>query len=252
MFIAWQSFFQQTKRLAGMKQVFTFDGMNIAVRSVHLTANIEQALMSGRYENAERTAIGLHVMPQDRVLDLGGGIGCTGVVAGKIVGGENLMIVEANADLGCEILGNLTANGVKGAQLIHAAVVAHKTAGYIRFYKSRGFWAGSLHKNNAENCCEMIVSAMPLLKLVTGFKPTVIICDTEGVEAEMFQKVFLPACVRLIIVELHPKLYDQNTIKNLFDHLSDMGFSYLPRGSRGAIVCFGRKKRPSHDARAFQ
>lgn len=227
--------------MAGMKQVFTFGGMDIAVRSMHLTPKIEQALISGRYENAERLAIGLHVTQQDRVLDLGGGIGCTGIVAGKIVGGDNLMIVEPNADLGCEIIENLAVNGVKGAQLIHSAIVADKSAGQIRFFKSKGFWAGSLYRSDTANSRAVIVSTMPLLKLVEEFKPSVIICDTEGVEAEIFQKVLLPICVRLIIVELHPNLYDQKTIKQLFDHLSNMGFSYLPRGSRGAIVCFGRK-----------
>ena len=86
---------------------------------------------------------------------------------------------------------------------------------------------------------------MPLLKLITGFKSTVIICDTECVESEAFRKVLLPACVWLIIVELHLKLYTQSTIKRLFDDLPNMGLSYLPRGSHAAIVCLGREKRPS-------
>jgi FkbM family methyltransferase len=222
-----------------MKQVFSFGGMNIAVRFMHLTPKIEQALSSGCYENAERTAIGLHVTPKDRVLDLGGGIGCTGIVAGKIVGGENLMIVEANADLGCEIMENLAANGVTGSQLIQTAVVAHETTGHVGFYKSKAFWAGSLCKNNAKNSCKINVPAMSLLKLVTGFKPTVIICDTEGIEIEFF-KFHLPDHVRLIIMELHPNCYNQKAIKTLFDDLSDMGFSYVPHGSRGAVICMGK------------
>jgi hypothetical protein len=107
--------------------------MNIAGQSMHLTPKIEQALSSRRYKNAERIAIGLHVSPEDRVLDPSGGIVCTWVVAGKIVGGENLMIVEVNADLGCEIMESLAANDVTGSQLIHTAVVAHEAIGHIRF-----------------------------------------------------------------------------------------------------------------------
>jgi FkbM family methyltransferase len=192
--------FNKRKKIeAGMKQSFTFGGMNIAVRSMHLTPKIEQALASGHYENAERTAITLHVMPQDRVLDLGGGIGCTGVVAGRIVGGENLMILEANGDLIPDIAENLSANGVFGAELVNAAVVADKTTKQVSFFKSKGFWAGSLHAGNTANSREIKVLAMPISVLFGRFKPTVIICDTEGVETEIFRSN-LPVHVRLIIM----------------------------------------------------
>lgn len=227
-----------------MKQWFTFGGMNVAVRPVHLTPKIQQALATGRYENAERTAIKMHVTPQDRVLDLGGGIGCTGVIAGQIVGGSNLMILEANGDLMAEISDNLASNGVVGAQLVHGAVVAKRTTKHISFFKSRSFWAGSLRADNALHSRKVKVSTVPLSEIVAEFRPTVIICDTEGIETEIFQNS-LPNHVRMIILELHPGLYGQNTIKALFDGLSQMGFSYLPRGSRGAVVCFGRKKTPN-------
>lgn len=226
-----------------MKQSFTFGGMNIAVQSAHLTPKIEQALSLGRYENAERNAINIHVTPDDRVLDLGGGIGCTGVVAGKIVGGENLMILEANGDLVADITENLISNGIVGTQLVHGAVVGNKTTDSISFFKSKAFWAGSLQAGNAPNSRKTVVNALPISELVAQFRPTVIICDTEGIETEIF-KGTQPDHVWLIILELHPNLYDQDAIKALFDHLSNMGFSYLPRGSRGAVVCFGRKKRP--------
>jgi len=128
-----KGFFNKRKKLGRYEVGFLFGGMNIAGRSMHLTPKIEQALSSRRYKNAERIAIGLHVSPEDRVLDLSGGIVCTWVVAGKIVGGENLMIVEVNADLGCEIMESLAANDVTGSQLIHTAVVAHEAMGHIRF-----------------------------------------------------------------------------------------------------------------------
>ncbi len=226
-----------------MKQAFSFGGMNIAVRPKHLTPQIKEALLSGRYENAERTAINMHVMAQDRVLDLGGGIGCTGIVAGKIVGGQNLMIVEANGDLVPEITENLAQNGIVGKQLQHAAIVAEADATHIWFHKPKGFWAGSLHAGNAPHSQKIKVPAIGLTTVVSAFRPSVIICDTEGIETEIFQNN-LPAHVRLIILEFHPNLYEQTAIKALFDHLSKMGFSYLTRGSRGAVVCFGRKKTP--------
>ncbi len=226
-----------------MKQSFHFGGMNIAVQSAHLTPPIIKALSSGQYENAERAAIERHVQPKDRVLDLGGGIGCTGIVAGRIVGGDNLMILEANDDLVEDIRYNLLENGVSGAQLIQAAVVAQKGAPNINFYKTKGFWAGSLLSGNTAKAKQVEVSAYAFSDILQMFKPTVVICDTEGLETELFHRS-LPSFVRLIIMELHPNLYGPDTIKALFDRLSGMRFSYIPYGSRGPVVCFGRKKRP--------
>lgn len=212
-----------------MKQQFTLDGMELCVSTAHLTPKIVNSLTSGRFERTERRAIKKNVVAQDRVLDLGGGIGCTGVVAGRIVGGESLMIVEANADLLPDISENLAANIIFGAKLVHGAIVADKTTETIRFFKPKGFWAGSLLENNAPNAQKVDVPALDFHAVVSDFKPTVIICDTEGLEITLFKKQ-LPQTVRLIILELHPSLYDQKAIKTLFDELSKMGFSYLPHG----------------------
>lgn len=226
-----------------MKQSFHFGGMHIAVETAHLTPPIIKALASGQYENAERAAIERHVRVGDRVLDLGGGIGCTGIVAGRIVGGDNLMILEANDDLMDDIVDNLTKNGVDGAQLIRTAVVAQKNITKISFFKTKGFWASSILADNVPKSEQVEVSACAFSDVLKTFKPTVVICDTEGLETELFHRS-LPSYVRLIILELHPNLYGQDTIKTLFDRLSDMRFSYIPYGSRGPVVCFGRKKRP--------
>lgn len=226
-----------------MKHSFSFSGISIAVRNRHLTPKIHEALSSGRYENAERNAIQLHVNKSDRVLDLGGGIGCTGVVAGKIVGGKNLMIIEPNGDLITDINNNLIQNDVMGANLVNAAVVPGDEIGSVDFYKSKGFWSSSLIKKEQLKNKAVQVRAVPLSFLVERFNPTVVICDTEGIEAEIFSGN-LSDSIRLLIIELHPNVYDQDTIKEIFDRLSEEGFSYSPRGSRGAVVCFERKKAP--------
>ena len=222
-----------------MKQSFEFGGMHLVVQKSHLTPKIRQALRSGMYENAERRAIAAHVRGHDRVLDLGAGIGCTGIVAGRVVGGDRLVVVEANGDLLSDISDNLMANGIFGATIIHGAVVAAGAGATAGFYKSKGFWAGSLVAGHAPRATRIEVGSVYLAALLQEFTPSVIICDTEGVEAEIFN-IDLPEHLRLIILELHPNIYDQAGIKAIFDRLSTLGFSYLTTGSRGKVVCFGR------------
>ena len=219
-----------------MKQSFILDDIELSVNTSHLTPAIIKSLNTGRFERSERIAIKKNLKPEDKVLDLGGGIGCTGVVAGRIVGGVNLMIVEANADLLDHIAENLAANLIFGAKLLHGAIVAEKTTETISFFKSKGFWAGSLLENNAPNTEKVDVPVFDFQNVVRDFMSTVIICDIEGLEVEIF-KSRLPDTVRLIVLELHPNLYGQEAIKTLFDELSENGFSYLPHGSNGAVIC---------------
>jgi FkbM family methyltransferase len=222
-----------------MKQSFELDGMSLSVSKHHLTPQIIEAISAGRFEGAERRAIKMHLKPEGRVLDLGGGIGCTGVVAGRIIGGENLMILEANEDLQTDIEENLAANLIFGADVVHGAVVAKKTSETICFYKTKGFWASSVLEKAGLNATKVDVAAYELQEIISDFKPTVIVCDTEGIEIDLF-KYRLPDHVRLIIMELHPNRYEQKAIKTLFDELSDMGFSYVPYGSHGAVACMGK------------
>ena len=78
--------------------------------------------------------------------------------------------------------------------------------------------------------------AFDFQNVVLDFMPTVIVCDIEGLEIELF-KSRLPGSVRLILLELHPNLYGQDAIKTLFDELSGNGFSYFSHGSNGAVIC---------------
>lgn len=110
----------------------------------------------------------------------------------------------------------------------------------IRFFKTKGFWAGSVMTDNVSKAEQTVVFAYAFSDILKKFMPTVIICDTEGQETKLFHQN-VPSCVHLIIMELHPNLYGQDMIKTLFDRLSDMQFSYIPYGSRGPVVCFGRK-----------
>ena len=125
-----------------MKQSFILDDMELSVSTSHLTPAIIKSLNTGRYERPERAAIKKSLRPGDRVLDLGGGIGCTGVVAGRIVGGENLMIVEANADLLDDITENLAANLIFGAKLLHGAIVAKNPLKQSTFLNLKAFGQG--------------------------------------------------------------------------------------------------------------
>lgn len=222
-----------------MKREFRIDHISLSVASEFLRPRLVEALETGRFEKSETVALKKNLNIDDQVLDLGGGIGYTGAVAGQIVSGKNLMIVEANPNLISTIEENLISNLVFGARIINGAVVAEKTGETVPFYKSKSFWAGSVCAGNAPRVQKIQVPAFCFKHALSDFKPTVILCDIEGGEVDLFT-IKLPDHVRLIILELHPKFYGQSGIKTIFDHLAHQKFSYHPNGSKGATVCFIR------------
>ena len=224
-------------------ETFNVGGVRLGVAASLLTPKISQALASGRYENAENRAIRQHVGKRGRVLDLGGGIGLTSVTAGQIVGGNRLVVVEANPELIPLISDNLQSNGVTGADVRHYAVVPQDHARVVEFHLTRGFWAGALKPQFPGQARTVEVRAVGFDALLGEVRPSVLICDLEGTEAELFQHP-LPVSLQVIILELHPNHYDGTTLSGVFERLAALDFAYLPNGSRGAVVCFGRKKAP--------
>ena len=60
--------------------------------------------------------------------------------------------------------------------------------------------------------------------------------------AEDLAALLRSAGVRLVVAEIHPAVYGPEGTRQLFDALSAQGFAYLPEGSRGAAVVFGRER----------
>lgn len=201
------------------------------------------SLKSGRYESSESFAVEHHLTADDRVLELGGGAGYLSIQISKIVGPENLMTVEANLKMIDVIARNLKDNGVEGANIIHAAAVSDTyTEEYVTFHVTPAFWGASLLESRATQSKmsqSVSVPAVQITELVEDFKPTLVMMDIEGAEAEMFEGDWAKS-VRMIIMEIHPRVYENSRIKHIFDRLSLAGLVYCPVGSRGNVIVFER------------
>ena len=49
-----------------------------------------------------------------------------------------------------------------------------------------------------------------------------------------------PGHVELAIIELHARRYPASVIRHIFDATSASGLAYMPDGSQGSVVVFGR------------
>lgn len=222
---------------------FLINGYLLFLPDYLMNDSIRKSIEGERYEGQETFAARKHIIESDRVLELGSGTGYVTMQIASLVGGENLMSVEASPKMVPVVEKNLAANLIEGVTVINAAVVPDDfTADHVSFHMTAAFWASSLNPSIAKKWKPTKTIDVPTVKigeLMLEHKPSVVIMDIEGGEQGLFDTPW-PDHVRLLIIELHPPLYADHVIKQIFDQMSASGLTYCPVGSRGQVVVFKR------------
>lgn len=222
---------------------FLINGFILHLPDHLINDTIRKSINNGRYEGQEAVAVDRHITAEDRVLELGAGAGYITMQIASRTGGENLLSVEANPKMVPVVEKNLDTNLINGVRVINAAVVPDDYASdHVSFHMTAAFWASSLNGTLAKNWAStktIDVPAIPFGELMRAHQPTVVIMDIEGGEQELFGAPW-PNHVRLLVIELHPKLYPDQIIQQIFNQMSASGLTYCPLGSNGAVVVFKR------------
>ena len=200
---------------------------------------IINVLKQGRYEAEEARALQAHLTEDDRLLELGSGIGVLGSLAAQIIPARNITCVEANEALLPVIRGNLDRNGASAATLLHGAVCSKPEAAEIDFHIGPNFTAASLSSEGRGSFRTHRVPALRFADVLEQVTPTFILCDVEGAELDLIETT-LPASVRFFCLEIHLVWLGEAGIQRVFDKMHRQGFAYHPKGSAGGIVCFKR------------
>jgi len=226
---------------------FLINGYNIAVPDHLMNDAIRKSMAGGRYEGHETAAIEHHLRPDDRVLELGAGAGYIALQIASRIGAKNLLTVEANPKMSPVVEKNLAANGFKDVTVINGAVVPDSfTKDHISFHMTAAFWASSLNPTIAKkwkSTQSVEVPAVKISALMRQHQPSVVIMDIEGGEQGLFEAPW-PDHVRLLVIEIHPLLYADEVIQQIFDQMSATGLTYCPAGSYGQVVVFKRLQDP--------
>lgn len=220
---------------------YTIDGIDLEIPHHCLNDNLEQQLQNELYEWKEVNGLKRHLKKGDRVLDLGGGAGFIAIQAARIAGAANVATVEANADMVDAIGRNLGLNQVEEVRVLHGAVVPDDfLQDSVDFDIKPAFWSSALAAGTRKGVVQRVqVPALRLSDLFQAFEPNLVIMDVEGAERNLARQNW-PDMVQLVIMEIHPQIYQPVGIRDLFDDMSKAGFAYMPWGSRGNLVVFQR------------
>lgn len=227
-------------RAGGQGLRFETSGVRIELPE-HMRRNrgIHGLLQRGHYEKQEAAALSQNLLPEDRLLELGAGLGFISCKAAQTIPAGNITLVEANPKLIPVIHRTLELNGCTEATVLHGAVSAGPGREAGAFYVGPNFMAASLAKEGRGNFTEVSVPVLDFSEVLGRARPTVIIMDVEGSELDLLA-VPLPDYVRLVIMEIHRGWLGDAGIQALFERLHAQGFVYWAKGSTGAILCFAR------------
>ncbi|WP_333846833.1 FkbM family methyltransferase [Phaeobacter italicus] len=197
---------------------------------------VRKMLRAGTYEAKEAQAAQQLIKPGDVVMELGGGIGFMSTLVATKTEAASVHSYEANPHLIPYIRRVHAANGVTNAYLTHA-VLAPK-AGKQTFYVRENFLASSLSAMEDEPHQEEVeVPALDMNAVIAELKPSVLICDIEGAEADLLPQMDLSG-LRAVLIETHPQWIGKEGIRRLFACLDAAGLVFYPRWSHGKVAVF--------------
>jgi FkbM family methyltransferase len=197
-------------------------GVLLPLRHALITPSIAKEIYMGDYERKEAEIVTKRLEPSDIVMEIGAGIGFLSAYCAKHIGSDRVFAYDANPAVMEVIAMTYAANGVQPS--IRNAMLG-KGAGKARFFVEAEFWASTTIKEGTQDAQEIEVEQLDLNSEIARIKPTFLIVDIEGGEAELFPLADL-SCVQKICVETHPHQLGNTGITRLLDLLFERGFCF--------------------------
>jgi FkbM family methyltransferase len=210
-------------------------GVYLSLDSDAISPYIKNVVLSGSYESKESILLEKTLEANDRVLELGSGMGFISCFCAKILGsGAAVHAVEALPDMAPIIRNNFKLNGYN-IDLTTAAV--GRVAGEIEFAVADNFWSSS---NQAKTGKERMIKVpmVALDELIRLHEPTYLVVDVEGMEKELFDCDL--GSVRKICLEVHPHYVGDEGVHQALDDLRERGFKIDFLKSSMSVLFFYR------------
>lgn len=213
--------FQNARK--GVRRLFNvstvrLDGVILSTHPSDVSRRVRNEVFKGIYEKPESILVREFLSENDRVLEIGGGIGFISVLCARICGAGNVLTYEANSAMHSPIKINYKLNGMT-PQLRCKAISA--TEREVTFYINDNIISSSLlHRNHTH---PHTVPADPLDDAIAEWQPTAIVMDIKGAETTVLPTSKLTG-VKKLILELHPHIVGESATAAMKSHLEKLGF----------------------------
>jgi FkbM family methyltransferase len=220
----------------GRNEIVYLDGCRFDLRNLPNTP-MKLKLLSGEYEERERSAARQYIQKDWPVIELGGCIGVVACVTNRLLQrGEAHIVLEANPLVIPHLQSNRDANHCS-FKIVNRAI-AYDTDS-VSFSPLSDLWGSSLHHNGSHR--QVAVSTTQLRQIIEEeqFEKYALICDIEGQEYELVtHEPDVLKRAELIIMEVHPHLIGEEKDKTLLSKLAGLGLKRID--SSGFVVVLTR------------
>ena len=200
-------------------------------------------IAAARYEGDE-IAGALHVTgPEDRVMELGAGLGLVGAVCAANAKPARVLSFEANPDMLPHINALYAENGLADRievrnQLVIAAPDRPETQ---TFHVQNSFLGSSLIAKKNRRTREVSVPTVAFDAVRAELSPTVLICDIEGGELDLLRHADLSG-LSAVVMEFHPEAYEIKGMRECKRILTQAGFEKVDAVSTRTVWTAVRPK----------
>ncbi len=206
--------------------IVELEGVKIPI-GPYMSVNMQHVMVSGIYEKTELIFVKTYLRPDDRVMELGTGIGLISTYCAKAIGSNKVWTFEANPQLEKHIRRIYKLNGVCPELSI---CMLGREQGVQRFYISKDFWTSSIISTRRSDRA-VNVAVKSFNSELRRIDPTFLIIDIEGGEFELLKDADL-GNVKKIAIEIHQNLLGIDKSEELKSKLVDSGFQIKkPMGS---------------------
>lgn len=193
--------------------------------SPFLNASRIERINAGKYEGQEIKGALALVKREDRVLELGAGLGVVGAVIAKTAKPEAMISFEANPNLIPHIQSLYDVNGLSERVILRNQVLLASAdrPDTVDFHLGNSYLGSSLVQQAARKQRKITVETADFEDVRNTFKPTVLIMDIEGAELDFLEDADLTG-IRGVVLEFHPALYGDNGMRRCKNILREQGF----------------------------
>jgi len=222
-------------------KVLISQGMKFPADPAILTQKQRRLLRNGLYKEKEFAAVTALARPSDTVIELGAGMGYMSTAVALKCRVARVHAFEANPDMIPYITEVHRLNGVTNVSLRNA-VLGH-SAGTARFHIREEFPDSSLDPEPTGAVSGLVrvvpVEMLDIRATFAEIRPTFLICDIEGAEADLIPAADL-STLRCAVVELHPQWIGKAGVQAVFDAMAKAGLTFFPKTSLKKVVTFRR------------
>jgi FkbM family methyltransferase len=216
------------------------NGMKVPVRNMPWTFGVKYSIWVGNYERLELELLDKYIKKGDHIFELGASIGIVTRFLSEKIGPKGFIYsFEASNDIYTANKALMVANNLS-YQFGFAFPVLQMQNQNFGFETNGSSLGGKVVKKIVEKLEENTdVYTLKRLQEEFNFHPTVLVCDIEGSESTILDQTFIyPSSIRLIVIELHPKIYGDEILNSIIEKFKEMSF-YLQE-FRGDVYVFTR------------